>query len=386
MRLVRGLSYSGALATLALLLSWASAAAASPKVVWIASHGFVDAHVLTTAHIMRRAPKRTLRLGLVSILCAGLSIAACASIASARSNPVNSPVVLHPKWRLVSRSTYGYVEASGPYVLLDSGQQNSVGPVIDNQTGTRTQAPLPCTTGFDGQLFLQLADPWLLYACGSQQQPDVRLYSLTQQSWLDVPTPQLVAQSLPNCSNLEDYPCFLTVTAGRYWLGWSFSCTRCDHASYPQGFSNIQTGAWRSSAPLSGTYDDPNAKNLSVKVCRPLHVAPGGSLIQLGRFRLIAAVNRPSYLVRCGSDFRRRVDPYASDSQMVSVNQNGTKADELLLPSLRPFQITIPRQPSLGPDVSLTLSDHTLYASLPPRVWTTPEAPILREAQRKTKR
>jgi hypothetical protein len=331
---------------------------------------------------MRHAPKRTVRLGVASILCAGSLIAACPAVASVRSSRRTSTVVLHPTWRLVSRSTYGDVQASGPYVLLESDVGNATGSVIDNRTGKRFQAPEPCASGFGGP---QLMDPWLFYGCGSQQQPDVRLYSLTQRSWVDVPTPQPVAQSLPGCSTDSDYPCYLNVTAGRYWLRWTFTCTRCHQASYPEGYSNIHTGAWRSSTPPPGTYDDPNAKNLSVKVCRPLHVPPGASLIHLGRFRLIAGVNRPSYLERCGSHFRRVVNAYASDSKMVSVNQNGTKADELLLPSLRPFQITIPRQPSRGPDVSLTLSDHTLYASVPPRVWTTPEAPILRAAQRKTK-
>jgi hypothetical protein len=336
---------------------------------------------------MRHAPWRTLRLGLVSIVCAGSLVAACPSIASVRSHRLSNPVVLHPKWHLVSRST-AVLQSSGPYVLLDSGQPSAVGLVIDNQTGKRIQAPQPCPYEFGGGPSPWLADPWLLYMCGSQQQPDVRLYSLTQNSWLDVPTPQPVRDA-PPCSSDGDFTCYLSVTTGRYWLRWTFACgMKCDQASYPEGYSNIQTGTWRSSTPVSGTYDDPNAKGLSVKPCGPLHVRPGASLIQLGRFRLLDqdAIPGPSYLVRCGSHFRRRLlgGASASDSHMVLVGATGTNAHELLLPTLRPFQLTTPPQPSPGPEINLYLSDHTLYAGLPPRVWTTPEDPILRGAQRKT--
>ncbi len=313
--------------------------------------------------------------------------------------------VSHPRFHVVVREAPPEVWTSGPYALVTRGSNYSRSVVISDLTGRRTNfANGTC-------IHAAIGAPWVLFDCGGGNGTDgLGLYNMQTGKW------RYVQCNSSACADVLQETVGYRV--GARWVEFveegRQSCGDGEHFTCgPQAtvFYNIRTHRLRYSWHQSTTTIlDLDVPSLVRQVCAPLK-AP---VTFYGSFAITYEPTGPgrlgTYLERCGSRLNMPIDQpngaglagsLAGNAHAILwevLDYTGAWHGQLkgvLLPSLRPFTLSLPREiPSCGVspgsgspyplcDSSLALSAGTLYVTdAQYRVWAAPFPPISRLPRR----
>jgi hypothetical protein len=157
------------------------------------------------------------------------------------------------------------------------------------------------------------------------------------------------------------------VTAGTHWLQWQVDCYRCFVTDW---FQNLATGQVIDGSTVQRWHDsvpNVNTTTLRQRVCQPLRVPDGGSLVPDGRFAIEEPKgHRRLYLERCGRSGRVLLSSSfefpQENRQLVlweAFNGSSLVLDGVFLPTQRRFTIAVP--PSLSSVTGLAVTIKRVY-------------------------
>lgn len=283
-------------------------------------------------------------------------------------------VVLHPKWHVVAPRGVEQVLVSGRYAYI--GGDAGSGALIDEQTGKRVTLAPPTGCYFDNANSAPLGGSWVVATCNPPPPgPLFELYSIRSRTWtpFSPDTKQMFAFNA-GCKG-GDPQCGASYSAiGDRWIEFEITCGyHCGPTTF--AFQNIRSGQvndqprdWK---PGGTEIPDLNSPTLTRVLCRPLRLPAGftdpttsqtlpGTLVFYGQFAIAQQwsagnLNLYTYLERCGSRLRRRIDPngwpFTANTHLVVWMTAGPAGphrplDGLFLPTLRRVRVTLPSIPS----------------------------------------
>jgi hypothetical protein len=301
------------------------------------------------------ASMRVVIRAVVTVFALVVALPASSAVSAAR------PVLVHPRWRVVV-SELLYAGANDRYVGIVHGYKGGGQlTLIDEQPGQEEALTPPNCSRLNSPVDqLQLGGPWLMVGCGDPGTSDFTymLYNIPGGQW----TPFAISPQCPGFCHV--------VAVGGDWVKILSNDELTIYSPDIAYLQNIQTGSFVRDPVSSGgrIYDDLSAPSGSTPLCAPLryptfyyHSGPEpGSLAFYGPFALIAnqrVVESPivTSLRRCNSRLNlvipsgtNQSGPLASSGAVI-VTPDGKTLDGWLLPSLRRFVLTAPREIHVRP-------------------------------------
>jgi hypothetical protein len=291
--------------------------------------------------------RRLVCLLLVLIAAAAVWVVPAAASAHRPARPAAAKTLrLRPAFHRLGSASY--VITTGRFVFAASlFSTQALGMLIDEQTGTRMalSPPAGCAgpTGPSPTGPEIMGGPWLLVDCSDTASSELKLYRLTSGAWSTVAPDPSIEQFCSEPGMSTCYP----LAVGARWVQFDEACYHCRDSDV---FQNLQSGMLRSDPRNASTIVDLNSPALAKRVCRPLRVAPGGSLFFDGSFA-IAGSAQGAFLERCGTRLHERVDPAGAptaNAQAIIWQSGNTRLigshqlSGLFLPSRRRFVVRIP--------------------------------------------
>ena len=324
---------------------------------------------------------RSVCLLVVLIAAAAVWVVPAAASAHRTARPAAAKTLrLQPAFHRLGSAAY--VITTGRFVFAASlfFSTQALGVLIDEQTGKRTALSPPAgCVGPTGPLPTGpeiMGGPWLLVDCSDALSSELKLYRLTSGTWSTVAPDPSIEQFCGAPGMSTCYP----LAVGARWVQFDEACYHCRDTDV---FQNLQSGILRSDPRNASTIVDLNSPALAKRVCRPLRVAPGGSLFFDGSFAIAGSLHG-AYLERCGTRLHERVDPAGTATANVHaiVWQSGNtrlvgphQLSGVFLPSRRRFVIRIPA--FIDYPNQIVLSSRHLYVVDNNSVWvaTSPRPP-----------
>ena len=279
-----------------------------------------------------------------------------------------APFVVLPQWHRVSQRATGDVTVTGRYVYIGDSGSGTHATVIDEQTGKRLGLTPPAGCQFDDEndnFYPPLGGSWVVAGCpqspGSPQGlagESYELYSIPHATWTPFrPNGTQMCALDAECAATNGQDCGSSYAAiGQRWIELEVTC---GYHTYPStaAFEQIDTGQVvpqpAGVGPGGRQVLDLSSPTLTQTLCAPLRVPSTGAIAIHGRFALesprdVTGNLEQTYLERCGSSVHMPIGGAdsmfaASATAVLWTPVASGEIDGLLLPSLRPLKLRLPR-------------------------------------------